>query len=172
MIVNDSQGGKLILLFYLAFAHMLKLFMAVDLPIKHEPRTIKQRKWVKEYIKTGNATEAARVAYNGITNRTAQQVGFENASKLDITAIFDRAGLTDARIANTLYRAMRAKRSDGKPDWLPRLKASEMALKVRGHFKERIEHMGAVGVYPILGGLSAKTTTDGAENGVVVSGDK
>jgi hypothetical protein len=121
---------------------------------KVKPRTVKQRRFIKEYVKTGNATTAALIAYPNATFTSAQQIASVNLKKLDITAIFDQAGLTDQRIAKTLYRAFFAKRPDGKPDWLPRLKASEMALKVRGHFKERIEHMGSVGVYPILGGVS------------------
>lgn len=133
--------------------------MAVDLPVKHLPRTIKQRKWVKEYIKTGNAVEAVRRAYPGIADSTVSKVASTNAKILDITEVFQNAGLTDYYIARTLKRAMYAKKDNGKPDWLPRLKASEMALKVKGHFKERIEHMGAVGVYPILGGLTNKDNT-------------
>ena len=122
---------------------------------KHKPRTIKQKRFVKEYIKSGgNATQAAMVAYPNAGYQTAAAIASNNLKSLDIVAIFDKAGLTDEAIAKTLYKASRAKKDNGHPDWLPRLKASEMALKVRGHFKERIEHMGAVGVYPILGGLS------------------
>lgn len=133
--------------------------MDLTTPARYEPRTIKQRKWVKELVKTGSPTEAARIAYPGITENTVRTIASENTKKLDITAIFVKAGLTDYYIARTLKRAMYAKKDNGKPDWLPRLKASEMALKVKGHFKERIEHIGAVGVYPILGGLTKKEDT-------------
>lgn len=136
------------------FARMLKLVVAHTVPIKYKPRTMKQKKWAKAYIETGSSIDAVRQAYPNITRSTAETISHDNMQKLDISHIFEKAGLTDDYIAKTLYRAMRAKRPDGKPDWLPRLKSSEMALKVRGHFKERIEHMGAVGVYPILGGIS------------------
>ena len=138
--------------------------MDLTVPSRYEPRTIKQRKWAKALIETGSPTEAARIAYPGTTEITIRTIASENSKKLDITAVFDKAGLTDYWIADTLYGAMSATRDNGKPDWLPRLKASEMALKVRGHFKERIEHMGAIGVYPILGGLSkGKDVIEGVE---------
>lgn len=136
---------------------------------KLKPRTLKQKRFIKEYIKSGgNATRAAMIAYPNTTYNSAAVIANENLNKLDIIAIFDNAGLTDEAIATTLNEARSATRDNGKPDWLPRLKASEMALKVRGHFKEKIEHMGSVGVYPILGGLTKKEDK-GAIEGVVVS---
>lgn len=136
---------------------------------KVKVRTVKQKRFIKEYIKSGgNGTKAAMVAYPGTTYSSAASIATRNLEKLDIATIFDNAGLTDEAIATTLNEARSATRDNGKPDWLPRLKASEMALKVRGHFKERIEHMGSVGVYPILGGLTKKEDK-GAIEGVVVS---
>lgn len=46
--------------------------------------TIKQKRFCEEYIKTGNATEAAKRA--GYSKNTAKQIGTENLSKPAISA--------------------------------------------------------------------------------------
>lgn len=53
--------------------------------------TMKQKKFVAEYLKTGNATEAARRAgYKG-TDTTLKQVGSENLAKPYIKAMVEKA---------------------------------------------------------------------------------
>lgn len=49
---------------------------------KGEKLTIKQQTFVAEYLKTGNATEAARRA--GYSEKTAAKIGFENLQKPEI----------------------------------------------------------------------------------------
>lgn len=46
--------------------------------------TIKQKRFVNEYIKTGNATESAARAYNVKKRITAKAVGGENLTKPNI----------------------------------------------------------------------------------------
>lgn len=125
--------------------------------VKHLPRTAKQKKFAREYAKTGNATLAAKRSYNimGSGKSTASALGAQLVAKLDMSAQLDKIGVTDAFISRTLKGAMKAKRANGQADWVPRLEGAKIAAKIKGHFKERVEHSGAVGVYPILGGASA-----------------
>ena len=130
-------------------------------PLKHLPRTPKQKKFVKEYVKTGNAGLAAKRAYNILgSDATARNMGSELVAKLDMSAMLDKVGVTDAFISRTIKGAMKAKRMSGQPDWVPRLEGAKIAAKIKGHFKERVEHSGVVGVYPILGGASAMSSVD------------
>lgn len=50
---------------------------------KRKRLTIKQKKFTKEYLETGNATEAARKAYN-VDTKTASVMGSQNLRKLSI----------------------------------------------------------------------------------------
>lgn len=57
---------------------------------KEKPLTLKQKKFTKEYLKTGNATEAAKRAYNTNDN-TARNIGCENLAKPNIRAAVQTA---------------------------------------------------------------------------------
>lgn len=139
---------------------------------KRPPKTIKERRFVKEYLKTGNATEAASRVYDVKDRMSASAIGGENLGKLTITDILDKYGVTDEKIATTVKEGMEASKPisavGGKdaseasmdfidvPDWANRLKATELASKMKGHLKDKIEHSGEVKVTPILGGISNK----------------
>ena len=62
--------------------------------------TPKQQKFCDEYIKTGNATQAAIFA--GYSQKTAKQIGQQNLTKLDLKAYIDERlkQLEDERIAD------------------------------------------------------------------------
>ena len=62
--------------------------------------TPKQQKFCDEYIKTGNATQAAIFA--GYSKKTAKQIGQQNLTKLDLKAYIDERlkQLEDERIAD------------------------------------------------------------------------
>ena len=62
--------------------------------------TLKQRKWIKEYIETGNATEAAMRVYDCQDRETAANVGCENVRKLQMPDLMDEMGLTDVALLN------------------------------------------------------------------------
>lgn len=62
--------------------------------------TLKQRKWIKEYIKTGNATKAALKTYDTDNYDSAAQIGSENLKKLQITELMEDMGLTDVSLMN------------------------------------------------------------------------
>lgn len=138
---------------------------------KRPPKTIKEKKFVKEYIKNGgNATKAAKKVYDTTSYNSSANIGYQNLKKLDFPAILDRAGITDDFIAKTMKEGMEAIKPisavNGKdageasmdfidvPDWQARLKATELATKAKGHLKDKIEHSGEVKMVPILGGIS------------------
>lgn len=112
--------------------------------IKRPPKTIKEKKWAKEYVKTGNATEAAARVYDVKNRDSANAVGNENIAKLSFVEILDKAGVTDERLAETLNEAMVANKLHSSPtepdrevaDWQARLKATELATKAKGHLKD------------------------------------
>lgn len=140
--------------------------------IKRPPKTIKEKAFVREYMANGgNGVQAIKATYNPKNTNVANHLAYKNLQKLDISAIFDKAGLSDDAIAQTLRDAIGATNRMGQPDWLPRLKSAEMALKVKGHFKERIEHSGAVGVYPILGGASKGAAATGTIDSIGAGGE-
>lgn len=117
---------------------------------KRPPKTIKEKKFVKEYIKTGNATEAAARVYDVINRESAGAIGGENLRKLTIVEIMEQNGLTDEKITKTLNDGMDATEIDitGKevPVWTARLKATELASKIKGHLKDKLDHGGKVDI--------------------------
>lgn len=107
--------------------------------------TTKQRKWLKEYKKSLNATSAAMIAYNCKDIRSAGQIGYENMKKLDIADILETIGLDDETIAKGIDEgAKRGARPvvvngqiKGFPDYAVRHKYYETALKLRGKLMDR-----------------------------------
>lgn len=72
--------------------------------------TLKQAAWLKHYIETGNATEAARKAgYKG-TEDSLRVIGHENLIKLNIPVadLMDRMGLSDAFLMQKLREGLEA----------------------------------------------------------------
>lgn len=69
--------------------------------------TLKQQKWLEIYLKTGNATEAAREAYN-CNERSARQIGYENMTKLDISELFDAQGMTLLKLITEIIEGTNA----------------------------------------------------------------
>ena len=136
---------------------------------KRPPKTLKEKKFLKIYAETGNATEAAAQVYDVKDRDSANALGSETLAKLSIVDILDKAGVTDEKIAQTVLDGMEANKPisavAGKdaseasvdfidvPDWTNRLKATELASKMKGHMKEKVEHSGSI-VMPIYGGKS------------------
>ena len=58
--------------------------------------TIKQRKWLKIYVATGNATEAAMQVYDCVDRESAAQMGCQNVKKLqgDMAPAMEAMGIT------------------------------------------------------------------------------
>src|SRR3990167_939137 len=75
---------------------------------KESTLTIKQRKWIKEYIETGNATEAAMRVYDCKDRDSARALGSENVAKLSIPDLMEEMGLSDVALMNIGVEGMQA----------------------------------------------------------------
>ena len=78
---------------------------------KKDNLTIKQRKWIKAYIETGSATEAASRTYDCKNRSVAQSIGSENLSKLAFAELMENMGLTDVALLNLGAEGLQAKKS-------------------------------------------------------------
>ena len=74
--------------------------------------TLKQRKWIKNYIKTGNATESAMRVYDCKNRQVAESIGSENLRKLAISDLMEDMGLTDVALINVGAEGLLAKKTD------------------------------------------------------------
>lgn len=115
----------------------------------------RQKRFIDNYIKTGNATESARLA--GYNKKTASVIGYENLRKPNISREIERRlkELETERTADlkeTLEFATAVMRGQvvevvivGKerievpPSTRDRLKAAEYLLKVHGAFKQDVQ---------------------------------
>jgi len=79
---------------------------------KLEDLTIKQRRWVKFYLKTGNGTEAALKAYDTTDRVTAAAIGSENLRKLKdpVRNLMEAQGLSLGRLLEVLDDGLKADR--------------------------------------------------------------
>ena len=103
---------------------------------KDRDLTLKQRKWIKKYIETGNATVAARAVYNCKNDVVAATIGSENLRKLQIQELMEEMGLTDVALVNVGTKGMmEANKSlmDGSvvPDYSTRHKYWDTMLKLK-----------------------------------------
>lgn len=117
--------------------------------------TPKQKVFVKEYVNTLNATEAAMRAYDCKDRKVARNVGSENLTKLgsSIDKLMDDKGLSDNRILEELEKKFHCTKpivSNGKvyqtPDNAVQLRAVEIAAKLRNLFpRDTLEVTGKDG---------------------------
>jgi len=123
--------------------------------------TLKQRKFIKNYLETGNATQSAKDA--GYSSKTAADIGKDNLLKPDIQIAIqkyiDLAGLTDDVMAKKVFdgaNAMETKffQKDGEViqtvdviPWKVRLDYLEFAAKLKGHLIEKVVHSGGVDLF-------------------------
>ncbi|MDA2933584.1 terminase small subunit [Acidobacteria bacterium AH-259-D05] len=105
------------------------------------PLTLRQRRFILAYVRNGgNRTQAALVAYD-TTYATARVIGCENLTKPNIRREIDR--LTEAVSLSTrdsllvLKDALKATDANNHPDWGVRLKAVDMAIKIRGGYPKK-----------------------------------
>lgn len=128
--------------------------MAKKVITKRPPKTLKERRFVKEYIVSGNATQAALKVYDTDEPRTAQAIGSQNLSKLLITDVMEKAGLTDDKLVSDLVDGLGATKvlsaniyangEGGKPindfietpDYAVRHKWWNSAMQLKGHLKD------------------------------------
>ena len=76
--------------------------------------TTKQRKFVKEYLDTGNASLAVKNSYEVKNDATARSIGSENLTKpniqLTILEALDEQGLTSNHLASKVAELVNAQR--------------------------------------------------------------
>jgi hypothetical protein len=114
--------------------------------------TLKQTRFVNEYLETGNATEAAMRAYNPHTRATARAIGSENLAKPNIRDLIDNTlieeGLTPKLVICSLVQDIQNKPAN-------RISELLLASKILG-LLDRIkkEDKDAVMPIPIFGGHS------------------
>lgn len=115
--------------------------------------TPKMRKWLRVYLETGNYTEAARQAYNCKNNDSAWSMGYHNLKLLavPIESLMDMAGISDGAIIKGVGEGIQATKvvvathqgviGEEKTyiDYPTRKTYLELASKIKGHLKERIE---------------------------------
>lgn len=69
--------------------------------------TLKQQRFLEEYIKLGNATEAAMIVYDCNNRVTAGAIGYENLKKLQIDDMMEAMGITDKTLLQSLALGIR-----------------------------------------------------------------
>lgn len=80
--------------------------MPKEIKPKRAARTVKEKKFVKEYVGNGgNAAQAVRDAgYNVFNPNAARVIGSQNLAKLNVQEILERNGITDDATAQNLAR--------------------------------------------------------------------
>ena len=117
-----------------------------------KPLTIKQKKFVKAYVKTdGNGQESAKAAYDVKSDAVARSLASENLTKPNVRYAIEQSlikhGITMDRAIKPISDALDADKisisgqgdqafAEVTPDHSTRLKASGMALKLMGADKD------------------------------------
>lgn len=148
--------------------------------MKDKDLTLKQRKWLKEYLTSGNASDAAYKVYNCKNKESAAQIGWENLRKLDYTSFLEEAGVTDDLLQKKIIEGLDATRTVSAvktsknatadstdfvdvPDFMARHKYLETALKLKRRLTEKQEVDITSGGKPILGGVTNVRVNNGDE---------
>ena len=128
---------------------------------KRPPKTIKEKKFVKEYLATGNATEAAARVYDVNSRDTARNIGTQNVAKLSFPELMDEMGITDEKLNEVLIEGLEANRTISAiagheanggtvdfvdvPDFQTRHRYLETGLKLKDKFPStKVEQSGGV----------------------------
>lgn len=115
--------------------------------------TLKQRNFIKVYLETGNATEAAMQSYDCKDRETAMSMGHENLRKLQYQDFLEEAGVTDKLLqekimdglgATRVISAVKGTSANGGstdfidvPDFIARHKYLETALKLKKRLNDK-----------------------------------
>jgi hypothetical protein len=122
--------------------------------ISTQTLTHKQRKFLVEFQKSLNATDAAMKVYSCKDRNSAAALGSETLRKLNIVELMDTMGLTDDYLMSVAQEGLKATRAiivDGKVqgvvDHAVRHKYLETTLKLRGKLNDaqRVELTGKDG---------------------------
>ena len=106
--------------------------------------SIKQRKWLQYYLKSGDSVKSAKKAYH-CSKQTAYTIANDNLSKLEYPQFLESIGITDVKLATKLNEGLNASKvilSHTEPDRIvedmpTRHKYLETALKLKKRLVER-----------------------------------
>ena len=129
-----------------------------------QPLTLRQEKFIRFYLETGNGAEAARQA--GYSPHTARVIAYENLLKPYIKKAIatKRTELmqdSDQKIAQ--YLSQLEAESNDSDQSSSRIRALELLLKAHGAFIERVETVSFDGAF--LADLEEIDLDDDAETG-------
>jgi len=119
----------------------------VAIPVIHNEKkhvTIKQKRWLQYYLKTGDSVKSARKAYK-CSKESAYTIANDNLSKLEYPQFLEGIGITDVKLATKLNEGLEAHKivtSHTEPDRIipdmpTRHKYLETALKLKKRLVER-----------------------------------
>lgn len=113
--------------------------------------TFKQRAWLKLYLETKNATEAAMQVYDCKNRNVANAIGAENLAKLSMSDLMDAMGMTDDYLMEKVQeglekpsRPITVKTANGLetkliPDYQTRHKYVDTALKLKKKLNTQVD---------------------------------
>lgn len=126
---------------------------------KRPPKTIKERKWAKRTLETGDGTLAAEEIYDVSSHESARAISSQNFSKLTLVPLMDEKGITDERLMDVLDEGLAATKTistrvitkkgemaeaDSRtddfidvPDYDVKHKYLKTALELKGHLNDR-----------------------------------
>lgn len=134
--------------------------------------TAKQRKFMAAYIETGNLAESARRAGSKATNtHTQSTAGWEMLKQINIhlNELMAHVGLTDVILLMKLKEGLEAKKIERASfqgvfideresiDYATRAKYLDLATKMNGMQKDKVEHSGPGGK-PVFGEMGEQLT--------------
>lgn len=109
--------------------------------------SIKYRRWLKAYLETGNATEAARIAYNK-SEKSNRSIGWENLQKIDYQELLEEGGITDSKLISKLNEGLQAQKvitSHTEPDRIiPDMPTQHKYLETALKLKKRLNNENVV----------------------------
>ena|SRR2546429_861275 len=100
--------------------------------------TLKQREFVREYVKSGNGTQAAIAAYDTKDPLIASTIANQNLNKPQVQQLLEQAlieaGLTDSEIAGSLRKVVQKGLDSEKVTASDALKSLDMVLRIKGGY--------------------------------------
>lgn len=122
-------------------------------------KSLKLQRFKKEYIKTGNATEAALKVYNCKNREVAGEIGYQNLKKLDFAELMEEAGITDQMLIEVNKEGLKSSKPQRDfdtgeiievKDYATRHRYLETALKLKGKGQANTTNNVQVNVQPIM----------------------
>ena len=134
--------------------------------------TLKQRKWLKAYIETGNKTQAAKLAgYEAESDEGFAVIGSENYRKLNVPELLEEMGLTHVALINYGAEKMKsAKKIHGTGDNFVEIPDEAIQYKYWENFTKMKKMVNTntdegskdkIIVIPILGGKTKEAVIEG-----------